>query len=341
MCKDQIDQNNINIPDECIKFEINDQLFLETLLLMIRGNSIKFSSIKKKKKQEEENKLEHEIKILEEEINTNLRNINEDTLREFDQKKTRLTEIRDEKIEGVLLRSRSRYQDLGEKPTSYFLHLENRNFTSKVINKLVDENGFENTETKNILDCQRNFYINLYDDAILVDDTPIESILGENKYKLCAHEAEIIEGEITCLELANALKNMKNNKSPGLDGFTTEFFKFFWTDIGIFIHRSINYGYRTGSLSITQKQRIITCIPKPNKSRENLKNWRPISLLNVIYKMASAVISNRIKSVLQKLIHEDQKGFIAGRFIGENIRLIYDVLFETKKSKPSRLVFIY
>ena len=78
---------------------------------------------------------------------------------------------------------------------------------------------------------------------------------------------------------------MKNNKSPGLDGFTVEFFKFFWIDIGLFILKSLNYGYRTGSLSITQKQGAITCIPKPNKSRCDLKNWRPISLLNVIYKL--------------------------------------------------------
>ena len=119
------------------------------------------------------------------------------------------------------------------------------------------------------------------------------------------------------------------------------FFYFFWTDIGIFILRSLNYGYRSGSLSVTQKQGIITCLPKPNKSRENLKNWGPISLLNVIYKMASAVISNRLKLVLHNLIHEDQKGFIAGRFIGENIRLIYDVLFETKNQNiPGLLLSI-
>ena len=141
-------------------------------------------------------------------------------------------------------------------------------------------------------------------------------------------EAEKL-GEILCTELGKALKTMKNNKTPGLDGFTVEFFKFFWIDIGHFVHRSVNYAYRTGSLSVTQKQGIITCLPKPNKSRENLKNWRPISLLNVIYKLASTVISNRLKSVLHKLIHDDQKGFIAGRFIGENIRLIYDVIFET------------
>ena len=81
---------------------------------------------------------------------------------------------------------------------------------------------------------------------------------------------------------------------------------------------------------MTQKQGVITCLPKPNKSRHYLKNWRPISLLNVVYKLPSSVISNRLKTVLDKLINQDQKGFIAGRFIGENVRLIYDVLFENK-----------
>ena len=102
---------------------------------------------------------------------------------------------------------------------------------------------------------------------------------------------------MTYVELTKALKNMKNEKSPGLDGFTVEFFKFFWIDIGVFVLRSINYGYITGPLSVTQKQGIITCLPKPNKCRYNLKkNWRPIYLLNVVYKMASAVIANQLKS---------------------------------------------
>ena len=53
--------------------------------------------------------------------------------------------------------------------------------------------------------------------------------------------------------------------------------------------------------------------------------------MNVVYKLASSVIANRVKQTLQDIIHENQKRFIAGRFIGENIRLIYDVLFETKQ----------
>ena len=71
---------------------------------------------------------------------------------------------------------------------------------------------------------------------------------------------------------------MKNGKSPGMDGFTTEFYKFFWI-------RSFNHGYEKGHLSVTQRQGVITCLPKEGKSKFYIKNWRPISLLNVDYKM--------------------------------------------------------
>ena len=189
-------------------------------------------------------------------------------------------------------------EELGEKPTKYFFNLENRQFTNKVMNKIIDENGDEYTKTKDVLNCQKRFYENLYNDINIIVDTHISNVLGENETKLSDQEAENLEGEITLTELAQALKNMKNDKSPGLDGFTAEFFKFFWIDIGVFVLRSLNMGYRTGNLSVTQKQGIITCLPKPNKNRHFLKNWRPISLLNVVYKLVSAVIANRIKAQL-------------------------------------------
>ena len=131
---------------------------------------------------------------------------------------------------------------------------------------------------------------------------------------------------------------MKNSKSPGNDGFTVEFFKFFWRDLGVYILRSINYACENGLLSVTQKQGIITCLPKPNKPRHLLKNWRPISLLNVIYKIMSSAIANRLIKVLNNIIYQDQKGFNSGRNIGENIRLIYDILFETKQQNMSGLL---
>ena len=165
--------------------------------------------------------------------------------------------------------------------------------------------------------------------------------IGDNEAKLSENDSKLLEGEITYQELSSALKNMKNSKRLGSDGFTAEFFKFFWKDLGIFILNSINYAYKNDSPSVTQKQGVIKCLPKPNKNKHFLKNWRPISLLNVVYKMMSSVIANRLKSVLDKVISIDQKGFISGRFIGENIRLIYDILFESKQQNiPGLLVSI-
>ena len=117
--------------NENIKLNINDQLFLETLLLMIRGNTIKFSARKKRESKQEEEKLEKEIKQLEEEINTNCLNTEYNKIELLEQNKSKLINIRKQKIEGVMLRSKSRYQELGEKPTNYFLNLENRNYTNQ------------------------------------------------------------------------------------------------------------------------------------------------------------------------------------------------------------------
>lgn len=140
-----------------------------------------------------------------------------------------------------------------------------------------------------------------------------------------------LEGELSEAEILAVLKKLKNNKSYGSDGFTAEFFKFFYNDLKSFIRKAINEGYRKGKLSITQRQGIIACLPKEDKPKQYLKNWRPITLLNVIYKLASGNIATRITQVLDKFISKGQTGFMSGRYIVENTRLIYDILYIFKE----------
>ena len=88
---------------------------------------------------------------------------------------------------------------------------------------------------------------------------------------------------------------------------------------------------KKGKLSYSLRQSLITCLPKGNKDRQFLKNWRPIVLLSVIYKMASAAIAERIiKPYLENLISKNQTGFLKGRYIGESTRLIYDIMHYTE-----------
>ena len=191
-----------------------------------------------------------------------------------------------------------------------------------------------------ILEETKIFYENLYSEKH-IDGVDLNNILNfPDIRKLDETEKNDLEGHITHTEILCALKQMSNNKSPGSDGFTTEFFKFFWIDIGHFLVRSINYAYENGELSSTQKEGIITCLPKGDKPKEFLKNWRPISLLNVSYKLASACIANRLKKVLPALISPDQTGFIAGRYIGENIRALYDIMYYTEKNNVPALLLL-
>ena len=134
---------------------------------------------------------------------------------------------------------------------------------------------------------------------------------------------------------------MKNGKSPGTDGLPAEFYKFFWLDLGADMTTSFNYAFSIGMLSISQRRRIISFIPKKNKDKSLLENLRPISPLNIDYKSLTKVIAKRFEKVLPKIINPNQTGYIKGRFIGENVRLIQDIMFYTKQEeKPGIAIFI-
>ena len=330
---DEID----SIPNREIQFMINDQLFLDTLLMEIRGKSISYASFKNKQRNCREKHLIKRIADLEENTEIN-------STEQIENLKAELYDIRYEKLKGQMIRSKAQYIDQGEKPTKYFCGLEKHNYVSKIIGQLEKDNGTILTEQQEILKETENFYRKLYenkDGKLEKNDIPVEQYRNDsNMTKLKNEEANTIEGLLTYKEISDILYNMKHDKSPGLSGFSAEFFKVFWRQLGIFVLRSLNLEYEIGELSITQRQGIITCIPKENKPKQFLKNWRPLTLLDTVYKIASGAIANRIKSVIDKLIDKDQTGFIKGRYIGENTRLVYDLMKHTEQKNISGLLLL-
>lgn len=323
--------DNIDIND--LQLNIGDQTFLDFLLLKIREKTISFSSHKKRKIEESETKIRNIINMLEHQDNIDefvkelIKNANDE-----------LSKIREHRMKGVFLRSRARWVENGEKVTSYFCGLEKRNYVNKSINSLILRNGESTKNNNTIIKEVRDFYKKLYSKRE-VEDAEISDLVNELP-KMDQRTADQLEGELTLDEISEALKDMKHNKSPGSDGFPSEFFKVFWRRLGIFVLRSLNEGFRSGELSNTQKEGVIICIPKSESNRDLVKNWRPITLLNIIYKIASASIANRIKSIpLASLISEDQTGFIKNRYIGSNIRLIYDIINHlTASNSPGLLL---
>ena len=315
----------------------NPNTLWELIKGSIRNETIKYGTKKKKENNNQEIKLKQDIENIENNINNTLCNINLDDLKqELDIKKTELNELIDHKMEGHILRAKAQIIEEGEKNSQYFANLEKKKAENKVIKRLSVNNNII-TEQKDILKEKMKFYQKLYSKHNQTN-SKIE-FFDNNINKLNNIEQNTCDGLLNEEECKIALKEMKNNKSPGSDGITTEFYKIFWNDIKKFYINSLNHSYQCGALTELQNQSIISLIPKSDKDTSILENWRPISLLNVDYKIKTKTIANRFKKVLPKLIHDSQTGFLRGRNINENIRTIFEILDYVEEKDIPGLIF--
>ena len=123
-------------------------------------------------------------------------------------------------------------------------------------------------------------------------------------------------GKITLKECRDVLRTFSSGKSPGDDGFTWEFYNCFFDMLGQDLLDCFNAAFEEGEMSISKKRGVVTLVPKKDSDLADLANWRPITLLNLDYKIASKVIARRKEKILTLLNNPDQTGFIKGRYIG-------------------------
>ena len=136
-----------------------------------------------------------------------------------------------------MIRSKAQYIDQEDKPTKYFCGLEKHNYTSKIIGQIEKEDGSIIVNQTDILKETENYYKKLYENKDdLLDKVDLKEYM---KYiemtKLTNQESEKLEGLLTYREISEVLFNMKPDKSPEITGFTAEFFKVFWKQIGLFV----------------------------------------------------------------------------------------------------------
>lgn len=222
------------------------------------------------------------------------------------------------------VRSRTQWAMYGGKPSRYFLNLERHASGKKVIKQLVDENGSKVRNEKDILEMERDFFQTLY--AKKVDSALPDAYSSRITEQIDDLDKAILEDPFTTEDLERALKSMANNKCPGSDGFPVEFYKRFWPSLGEWMLACFNTAFANGQLSPEQRRGLISLLPKKGKDKNYIKNWRPISLLNVDFKVLAKSISQRLFFLIPRLIHFNQSGFVPGRFIGVNLRNISDVI---------------
>ena len=326
---------------------VNPALLWEMIKMKVREKSISYATVKNSKTKSRENALHEEIADLERKIDatdtTNSEVQKSQLHAKIDNLNCELEKIIEQRTQGAILRSRTRWHNEGEKNTKYFLSLEKRHHKQSTISRLKkNENEFAISDKEILTECEA-FYKDLYSSKIQAGSIPLDTdhFFQENDTVLNKEESDSIEGLLTDAECIAALKDMGNGKSPGNDGLPSEFYKTFWSDISEPLLKALNYGFEIGQLSVSQRRGIIKLIPKKSEELYYIRNWRPLTLLNCDYKIAAKAIANRLKAHLSKLINNDQSGFIKGRFIGENIRLIDSVInYAATKNIPGLLLFL-
>ena len=339
--KQYCEKLEINLKSWQAKYALleNKNTIWELIKYEIRQFSISFAKDKRKNIAKREAELEKNLKLMEE---TNDENYTKEGWTQYEEIKSELNDIRDQKVKGHIIRSRTQWFELGEKSTSFFFNLEKRNFCRKNARKLLNSNGETITDPNEILKMQSEFYKLLYNPTVPNEIELNNIFLTSNEIPVLTEPLKAAcEGLIKLNDIEKVLKSMKLNKTPGNDGLPVELYKKFWKTLNKPLLESYNYSYETNELSVSQKQAVISLLDKKDKDRLLVENWRPISLLNVDYKILSKCLAERIKKVLPYIIHESQTGFIAGRSISDSIRTILDILEDTEsKNIPGLLLTI-
>ena len=193
----------------------------------IRATTILFAKRKAKQKRDEEKELLQQFSNLQEQLRSNFK----DTIKtEMDRVKNKLKKITAGRTQGAMLRSKARWYEFGEKNSKYFYNLERRNCKKKHITSLTTENNTILSNPKLILEEEANFYKQIYSSKSTDPENKTFASFFESVglTLLNKGEADQCEGLLTIEECAKTISNFQNDKTPGTDGFTVEFYRRFW-----------------------------------------------------------------------------------------------------------------
>ena len=229
-----------------------------------------------------------------------------------------------EAANGARVRSRVQWAEEGETSSKYFLRLEKKNKAERWISALKDEDGIIHSDVDGISHVLSSFYSSLFSSEDTIPSA--QAVLLNNlETSLPPEQSGLCDGPLSLSECHSCLLGMALRKAPGCDGLPVEFYLKFWDVLGADLVEVLNFCYLSGSLSRTQRRGLIALSFKKG-DRLDPRNWRPISLLNVDYKIASRAIAGRLLKVIHLVVNSNQTCGVPGRYIGDSVAFLRDVV---------------
>jgi hypothetical protein len=153
----------------------------------------------------------------------------------------------------------------------------------------------------------------------------LRTLMNVNHRRLTPQEGESLGAPISLEELRVALRKGRRDTAPGKDGIGITFFKGIWDNAHGDLLELFTRMFSDGDITTQQKEGVIVCIPKKATPRQ-LRDYRPITLLNTDYKILARLIANRIAEVLEGLIRPSQHCGVRGKTIFEAASTVRDVI---------------
>ena len=283
----------------------------------IKNTSINYA-IEKQKLNKDELKTEYDNL---ERIIGQIDNASSESIHLLDEKETiekKVEKLEREKNEGERVRAKIEKIKYDERSSKYFFKKEKKTGQNGNITILKNSKDEEIEEEDEIIKEIENFYENLYK-TNQVDKEQVTENLKFIKNELHENEQKELNEFFTSNEIKGIIKSMDNEKSPGKDGLPKEFYLHFFDNLEEILVELFNNIKFSSKQPKSHKNAIIKLIYKKHDQRQ-LKNWRPISLLNVDYKILSKMLTKRLSKYIDTIIPIEQKCGVKGRQLTDIIR---------------------
>ncbi|XP_074327612.1 uncharacterized protein LOC141665526 [Apium graveolens] len=258
-----------------------------------------------------------------------LRNKDDDQpIQEFLEVKKKLHLTLDQREIFWRQRSKQLWLKSGDKNSRYFHAAATTRKKNNQITKLQDLEGTWK-EWDNGLE---NLIINYYRELFSGSQSHWEEVVKNVPTSITQDQNDSLLMTVTDEEVKAALFSMHPDKAPGPDGMTPAFYHRHWQIVGRDIVNLVRRFFEDGQMPQGLNDINVVLIPK-KKYPMNIGDLRPISLCNVLVKVITKVMANRLKGLLQGVVSENQSAFIPGRLISDNILVSYEVMHHLKRKK--------
>ena len=241
-------------------------------------------------------------------------------------------------VEDLLFRSRHAQYEYGEKASKLLAHQLRQTSSTQQITQIQTPTGIT-TDPRLINDQFLSFYRSLYTSEQSEDPSMYDSFFSTFDIPSMEETSRLeLEEHITIEEIECAVGAMQSCKCPGPDGLPVEFYRKFKEKIVPLLIGMFNHSMDESSLPQSLSQASISLLLKKGKDPLSCGSYRPISLLNVDYKILAKLLAMRLEKKLPPLISPDQTGFIRNRHAFSNVRRLFNIMYNPSNSEDPEFV---